>query len=188
MSSRFLRSPPTSNPIYNGQCCAPASFNEDYVAAARDMNPYFVGPPAARRPTRSLDLMLVAWARPVAHASGVDAGGWWPVRHRRMTAVLLMSARRQRRCTPVRQRRSGQDLRSMPRWDHNQTWRPNKRVELTPLRGPKIAAFLKEGNSSTTFPIYRAAQLTRKPLDGRINLPSMRSSEIPGLSYNGANY
>jgi len=35
-------STPQSNSIYNGARCAPASFNEDYVAAARHMNPYFV--------------------------------------------------------------------------------------------------------------------------------------------------
>jgi hypothetical protein len=33
--------------------CAPASFNEDYVAAARDMNPYFVG-----RPTENAHLWM----------------------------------------------------------------------------------------------------------------------------------
>jgi hypothetical protein len=48
-----------------------------------------------------------------------------------------------------------QGLGHMPRWGHHQAWRPNKRVELTPLRGPKLAAFLKEGSSSTAFPIYK---------------------------------
>jgi hypothetical protein len=41
---------------------------------------------------------------------------------------------------------------------------PNKRVELTPLRGPKIAAFLMAGIGSTACSIYKAAQLTRNPL------------------------
>jgi hypothetical protein len=40
---------------------------------------------------------------------------------------------------------------------------PNQRVELTPLRGPKIAAFLMAGIGSTACSIYKAAQLTRRP-------------------------
>ena len=54
-----------------------------------------------------------------------------------------------RQATPGRQ-----GLGRMPRWSDHQSWRPNKRVELTPLRGPKIVAFLKAGNSSIAFPIY----------------------------------
>jgi hypothetical protein len=42
--------------------------------------------------------------------------------------------------------------------------RPNKPLDLTPLRGPKIAAFLKVGNRSTAFPIYKAAQLSGRAL------------------------
>jgi hypothetical protein len=44
-------------------------------------------------------------------------------------------------------------------------------VELTPLRGPKIAAFLMAGIGSTACSIYKAAQFTRKPL-GRSSPPS----------------
>jgi len=48
-----------------------------------------------------------------------------------------------------------QGLGRMPRWGHNQSRRPNKRVELTPLRGPKIAAILTAGIGSTAFPIEK---------------------------------
>jgi hypothetical protein len=52
---------------------------------------------------------------------------------------------------------------------------PNQRVELTPLRGPKIAAFLMAGIGSTACSIYKAAQLTRRPL-GRTPSASMRKA------------
>jgi hypothetical protein len=39
-------------------------------------------------------------------------------------------------------------------------------VELTPLRGPEIAAFLMVGIGSSACSIYKAAQLTRNPLGG----------------------
>jgi hypothetical protein len=38
------------------------------------------------------------------------------------------------------------------------------RVELALLRVLKIGAFLEAGEGSTAFPIYKAAQLTCKPL------------------------
>jgi hypothetical protein len=45
-------------------------------------------------------------------------------------------------------------------------WRPNKHFQLTPLRGPKIGGILQSDFGSTAFPIYSAAQLKRKALDG----------------------
>jgi hypothetical protein len=37
-------------------------------------------------------------------------------------------------------------------------------MQPTPLRGPKIVAFLKAGIGPTVFPIYTAARLMGKPL------------------------
>jgi hypothetical protein len=41
---------------------------------------------------------------------------------------------------------------------------PNKRFQLTPLRGSKIVGILQSDFGSTAFPIYSAAQLKRNPL------------------------
>jgi hypothetical protein len=39
-------------------------------------------------------------------------------------------------------------------------------MQPTPLRGPKIAAFLKAGFGPTDFPIYTAARLMGRPFGG----------------------
>src|SRR5258706_15481062 len=77
-------------------------------------------------------------------------------------AGLPSAARMQAR----RQRRGGKVWGTCLTGASIQSRRPNKRVELTPLRGPKLAAFLKEGNSSALSRSIGAAQLTRRAFGG----------------------
>jgi hypothetical protein len=43
-------------------------------------------------------------------------------------------------------------------------WRPTKRIQPTPLCGPKIVAFLEVGFSPIVVPTYQAAWLMREAL------------------------
>jgi len=54
-------------------------------------------------------------------------------------------------------------------------------LELSLLRGPKIAPILKVGNYSTAFPIYKVAQLSAKPPGPIHRTPDAR--HVPGLLY-----
>jgi hypothetical protein len=49
--------------------------------------------------------------------------------------------------------------------------RPNQRVQLTPLCGPKVVRILKVGFVPNVVSISTAAQLTRKPLGGNHSAP-----------------
>jgi hypothetical protein len=52
--------------------------------------------------------------------------------------------------------------------------RPNPPLQLTPLRGRKIAAILKSGNSPNALPIYRCGATERhtvRPLGNVVGNP-----------------
>jgi hypothetical protein len=46
------------------------------------------------------------------------------------------------------------------------TWRPNKPIQPTPLRGPKIVGILNASFVPTAFLIYMAARLMGRALGG----------------------
>ncbi len=57
--------------------------------------------------------------------------------------------------------------------DYEQAWNkpeslhpPNRRLQLTPLRGRKIVRILEAEFVPIAIPIYEAAQLKRRALDG----------------------
>jgi hypothetical protein len=61
-------------------------------------------------------------------------------------------------------------------------WRPNPRVQPTPLAASKIVRFLKAGFGPKVVSISEAARLTRNPFGGH-SYP-LSSNEPPfGLSY-----